>query len=107
MSQSVEHSSDGTSLQEDMEYHSKSGSQLEEKQIILINKDKEFTFLNIWFPLPYQFPKPYITLNKVMSNLDDALPKPYEWTHNRAKDPQNAFAYILHHFNIDRVSHSI
>ena len=90
-----------------MEYHSKSEPELEEKQIILIDESEEYTFLNIQFPLPYQFPKPYLMLNEVISNLDDALPKLYVWTHNIAKDPQNSLCYIIHHFNIDRVSHSI
>ena len=90
-----------------MEYHSKSEPESEEKQIILINPNEEFTFLNIRFPLPRHLPKPYIKLNEVILNLDDALPKPYVWTHNIAKDPQNALGYIICHFNIDRVSHSI
>ena len=64
-------------------------------------------FLNTQFPLPRQFLKPYLKLNEVMSNLDDALPKPYLWTHDIAKDPQQALGYIICHFNIDRVSHSI
>ena len=42
-----------------------------------------------------------------MSNPEDALPKPYVWTHNIAEDPENALAYIIIHFNIDRVSRSI
>ena len=107
MSQSSEQSSNGSSSQENMEYHSESKSESEERQIILVNQDEEFTFLNIWFPLPYQFLKPYIMLNKVMSNLDNALLKPYVWTHDIAEGPGNALAYIITHFNINRVSWSI
>ena len=107
MSQPSEYSSEEESSQNDTEYHSESGLKSEKKQIILVNSDEEFTFLNIWFPLPHEFPKPYIMLNKVMSNPDDALLKPYEWTHNIAEDPENTLAYIITHFNIDRVSQSI
>ena len=90
-----------------MEYHSKSESELEEKQIIFINDTEEYTFLNIRFPLPYQFQKPQIMLNKVMLNLDDALPKPYEWTHDSIMHPKSTLAYIITHFNINRVPRSI
>ena len=86
-----------------MEYH----SELEEKQIIHVDDSGGYTFLNIWFPLPYEFPKVYLVLNKVMSNIDDALPKPYVCTHDSIKDPYSALGYIIHHFNIGRVSHSI
>ena len=104
MSQPLEHSSNEQSSSQDMKYHSQSESESEEKQVIYINDSDEYMFLNIWFPLPYQFPQPYMTLNEVMSNLDDALLKPYEWTHDCIKDPKSALAYIITHFNIDRVS---
>ena len=107
MSQSSENSVEEESSENDTEYHSESEHKLDNKQIILVNSDEEFTFLNIWFPLPHEFPKPYIMLNEVMSNLDDALPKPYEWTHSKAEDPENALTYIITHFNINRVSRSI
>ena len=90
-----------------MEYHSELEHKSEKKQIILVNTNEEFTFLDIWFPLPHVFPKPYITLNEVMSNPDDALLKPYVWMHHTAKDSDNALAYIITHFNINRVSWSI
>ena len=107
MSQPLEHSSNGASSQTDTEYYSKLESKLKEKQIILINDWEEYMFLNIWFPLPYQFPKPYIMLSKVISNLDDVLPKPYEWTHDCIKDPKSTLSYIITNFNIDRVSWKI
>ena len=107
MSQPSEHSSDGSSSQTDTEYHSKLESESEERQIIPINDKEGFTFLNIQFPLPYQFPKPYIMLNEVMSNLDDVLPKPYEWTHDSVKDPKSALTYIITNFSINHVSRSI
>ena len=90
-----------------MEYHSESGSELEQKHIILVNPDEEFMFLNIWFPLPYNFLKLYLILKEVMSNLDDALLKPYVWEHGITKIPDNALGYIITHLNVQRVSHSI
>ena len=103
MSQASEHDSNEQSSSQNMEYHSES----EEKQIIPVNDSEGYTFLNIQFPLPYKFPKMYLVLNKVMSNIDDALPKPYVRTQDGIKDPDHALGYIIHHFNIDRVSHSI
>ena len=107
MLSSSEHNSEEESSQADTEYHSEIESKSEKKQIIPVSKDEEFMFLNIQFPLSYQFPKPYITLNEVMSNLDDVLLKPYEWTYNIAEDPEQALTYIITHFNIDRISQSI
>ena len=75
-----------------MEYPSKSGSKSEKKEIILVNPDEEFTFLNIRFPLPFNFPKLYLILNEVVSNLDHALLKPYVWEHSIAEYPDNALA---------------
>ena len=90
-----------------MEYHSESGSESEMKQIIFVKPDEEFTFLNIRFPLPFNFPKLYLILNEVVSNLNDALPKPYVWEHNIAEIPDNTLSYIITHFNIDEVSQTI
>ena len=103
MSPSSEHSSDKTSSETDTEYHSELESELEEKQIISIDYFKGFTFLDIWFLLPFEFPKPYLKLQEVMSNLDDTLPRPYVWTHDCVKDPESALAYIIIHFNIKKV----
>ena len=77
MSQPLEHSSDGSSSQSDMEYHSKSESESEERQLIPIDDTVGFTFLDIQLPSPYNFPKLYIRLQEVITNLDDALLKPY------------------------------
>ena len=107
MSHILEHDSEDDQSSQDTEYHSKSGSESEKKQIIFVSPDEEFTFLNIWFPLPFIFPKPYLIMNEVMSDIDDVLPKPYVWEHSIAKNPDNALGYIITHFNIDEVSHSI
>ena len=42
-----------------------------------------------------------------MSNLDHALLKPYDQIQHIAKDSEQALGYIIHHFNIDRVSRSL
>ena len=79
----------------------------ERQQIILVNHNEEFTLLKIRFPMPLEFPYPYIQLNKLMSTIDHVVPKSYDWIQNITRDPQCALGYIIHHFNIDRVSQSI
>ena len=107
MSQPLEHSSKGESSQTSMEYHFESESKSEEKQIIPIDDTEGITFLDIQFPLPFKFPKLYLKLQDIITNLDDALLKPYEQTHDYVKDPESALAYIITHFNIKTVSKSI
>ena len=46
-------------------------------------------FLDIWFPLPAQFPKPY------------------EWINYIIRDPEGALRYLISHFNFGKVSWSI
>ena len=107
MTQPLEHDSDRSSSQTDSEYHSKQETKSEEEQVIIVDYSKGHTFLDIWFPLPAQFPKPCLMLQEVTSNLDDTLPKPYEWTHDYVKDPKSALAYIITNFNIGKISRSI
>ena len=104
MSQSLEYdeSSQGSS-----EYHSGQELESERQQIILVNRDEEFTFLNIWFPMPLEFPNLYIQLNKLMATVDHVVPKSYDPIQSIAGDPQRALGYIIHHFNINRVSKSL
>ena len=99
--------SNGSSSHSDSEYHSKQEAESEEEQIIFVDYSKGHTFLDIWFPLPAQFPKPYLTLQEVITNLDDACLKPYEWTHNSIKDPESALSYIITNFHIRKISRSI
>ena len=77
------------------------------RKIIPIDDTAGITFLHIGFPLPLEFPKLYLKLQEVISNLDDGLSKPYERTHDCVKDPESALAYIITHLNIERVSKSI
>ena len=103
---SSEYESDDQSSQGSSEYHSRQEPESERKQIILINRDEEFTFLNIWFPMPQSYPHPYIQLNKLMSTVD-LVPKSYDWITDIPGDPNRALGYIIHHFNIDKVSQTI
>ena len=57
--------------------------------------------------MPLTFPEPYIQLNKLMTTVDHVVPKSYTGLQHIAKDPQHALAYIIHHFNIDKVSKSL
>ena len=107
MSQSLEYTSDDESSQEGSEYHSRQELESERKQIILVHCNEEFTFLNIWFPMPLEFPKPYIQLNELMSTVDHVVLKMDDGIQNIAGDPQRALGYIIHHFNIDKVSKNL
>ena len=106
MSHTSEYDSDDESSPGSSEYHSGQELELERKQIILINHDEEFTFLNIWFPMPQNYPHPYIQLNKLMSTVDLVL-KLYNQITDIPRDPNRALGYIICHFNIDKVSRSI
>ena len=88
-----------------MEYHSKSGTESEIGQFTLSNTEQRNSFLHVQFPMPYTFPKPYLTLNEVELMLDDTLP--HVQNKNIAKDPDEALSYIINHFNINTVSQSI
>ena len=104
MSQSLEYASNDEPSQGSSEYHSGQKPELERQQIILVDCDEEFTFLNIWFPMPLEFPNLHIQLNELTSTVDHVVPKSYDWIQSIAGNPQCALGYIIHHFNIDRVS---
>ena len=107
MSNTLEYNSgDETSQSGSSEYHSREEPESDRMQIILINHDEEFTFLNIQFPMPHPYPHPYIQLKELMTTVKIA-PESYDWITNIPGDPNRALGYILHHFNIDRVSRSI
>ena len=98
---SEEESSPGTS-----EYHSGEESEPDRMQIILVNREEEFTFLNIRFPMPLPYPKPYIQLKELMTTVE-TTPEKYNRITDISGNPHRALGYILYHFNIDRVSRSI
>ena len=106
MSNTSEYESDDESSPGSLEYHSGQELESDQKQIILVDRNEESTFLNIQFPMPQSYPHPYIQLKELMTTVEIA-PKPYDQITDIPGDPNRALGYILHHFNIDRVSHSI
>ena len=106
MSNTLEYESKEESSQGSSEYHSGQESEPDRMQIILVNCEKEFTFLNIRFPMPLPFPKPYIQLKELMTTVTTTL-ESYDRITDICGNPHRALGYILYHFNIDRVSRSI
>ena len=106
MSNTSEYDSDDESSPGSLEYHSGQELESDRKQIILINRDEEFTFLNIWFPMPQSYPHLYIQLKELMTTVETA-PQSYDRITDIPRNPNRALGYILHHFNIDRLSWSI
>ena len=89
-----------------LEYHSGEESEPDRTQIILVNREEEFTFLNIRFPMPRSYPKPYIQLKELMTTVNTPS-ESYDRVTDVAGNPHRALGYILYHFNIDRISRSI
>ena len=57
--------------------------------------------------MPQQYPHPYIQLNELISHMVTIVPKSYDQIQSIAGDPHRALGYIIHHFNIDKVSWQI
>ena len=107
MSNTLDYNSEDESSQSgSSEYHSGEEPESDRMQIILVNRNEEFTFLNIQFPMPSPYPHPYIQLSKLMTTVELA-PQSYDQITDIPGDPNQALGYILYHFNIDRVSRSI
>ena len=106
MSNTSEYDSEDESSPGSSEYHSRQEPESDRTQIILVDCNEEFTFLNIQFPMPSPYPHPYIQLSELMTTVK-LVPKLYDWITDIPGDPNRALGYILHHFNIDRVSCSI
>ena len=106
MSNTSEYESKGESSQGSSEYHSGQESEPDRMQIILVNREEEFTFLNIQFPMPSPYPHPYIQLKELMTTVT-MTPESYDWITDISRNPHRALGYILYHFNINRVSRSI
>ena len=98
--------SEDESVSGNSEYHSGEESEPDRTQIILVNREEEFTFLNIRFPMPLLYPKPYIQLKELMTTVRTSS-ESYERVTDISGNPNRALGYILYHFNIDRVSRSI
>ena len=99
MSHISENSSEDNESSQDTEFHSESGTELETEGYSLSNPDQKDNILHVRFPMPYTFPKPYLTLQEVIDNASDQ-------TRNLKieKDPDEALRYIINHFNIDKVA---
>ena len=106
MSNTSEYESEGESSQGDSEYHSRQELEPDRMQIILVNREEEFTFLNIRFPMPSPYPHPYIQWKELMTTVT-TTPELYNRITDISGNPHRALGYILYHFNIDRVSRSI
>ena len=106
MSNTSEYDSEHESSQGNSEYHSGEDSEPDRTQIILVNREEEFMFLNIRFPMPSPYPKPYIQLKELMTTVETPS-ELYDWITDISGNPHRALGYILYHFNIDRISRSI
>ena len=105
MSNTSEYESEESS-QSNSEYHSGEELEPDRTQIILVNREEEFTFLNIRFPMPLPYPHPYIQLKELMTTVEINT-ESYQRIIDIYRNPHRALGYILYHFNIDRVSRSI
>ena len=106
MSNTSEYDSGDESSQSSSEYHSGQESEPDRTQIILVNREEEFTFLNIRFPMPSPYPKLYIQLKELMTTVETPS-ESYDQITDISGNPHRALGYILYHFNIVRVSQSI
>ena len=97
MSHISENNSEDNKSSPDMEYHSESGTELETGDYTLSNPDQRNTILNVQFPMPYTFPKLYLTLQEVIDNASDQ-----KW--NMEEDPDEALRYIINHLTTDKVA---
>ena len=106
MSNTSDYDSNDESSPGSSEYHSGQESEPDRTQIILVNREEEFTFLNIRFPMPSPYPHPYIQLKELMTTVT-MTPELYDRITDISGNPHRALGYILYHFNIDIVSRRI
>ena len=99
MSRISENNSEDNESSQDMEFHSESGAESEEERYALSRSDQWKDILHVRFPMPYTFPKPYLTLQEVIDNASDQIRNT-----NIEKDPGEALRYIINHFHIDKVA---
>ena len=97
-----EHDSEDNESSQDTEYHSESGTESETGNYTLSNLEQRDSILYVQFPMPYTFPKPYLTLSELLDNTSNHVRH-----HNIAEDPDEALHCIINHFNISEVSKSI
>ena len=106
MSNTSEYETEESSQSGSSEYHSGEEPENDRMQIILVNREEEFTFLNIRFPMPLPYPHPYIQLKELMTTVT-TTPETYNQITDISGNPHQALGYILYHFNINRISCSI
>ena len=106
MSNTSKYDSDDEPSPSSLEYHSGQEPESDRMQIILVNRQEEFTFLHIQFPMSQSYPHLYIQLSKLMTTVEIA-PQSYDRITDIARSPNRALGYILYHYNIARVSQSI
>ena len=99
MSRISENDSEDNESSQDTEFHSESGTESEVETYSLSNPDQRDSILHVWFPMPYTFPKPYLTLQEVIDNASDQ-----KRNLKIEKDPDEALRYIINHFHIDKVA---
>ena len=99
MSRISENDSEDNESSHETEFHSESGTELEEESYALSNMDQMDSILHVRFPMPYTFPKPYLTLQEVIDNASDQ-----KRNLKIEKDPDEALRYIINHFHIDKVT---
>ena len=109
MSHSSEQDSEENESSRDTEYHSetgssKSGSESETGDYTLSSLDQWNSILHVRFPMPYTFPKPYLTLNEVLK-FDET--SDHARNNIIAEDPDEALRYIINHFHVDGIAKSI
>ena len=102
MSHISENNSEDNKSSQDTEYHSESGNESETGDYTLSNLDQKDTILDVHFPMPFYFSKPYLTLQEVIDNTLDHTQNP-----NIAEDPDEALRYIINHFNVNVIAESI
>ena len=104
MSHILEHDSEDNESSQDTEYHSESGNESETGEYTLSSPDQWNSILHIHFPMPYTFPKLYLTLNEVLKfdETSDHVRK-----NIIAEDPDEALRYIINHFHVEGITKSI
>ena len=99
MSRISENDSEDNKSSQDTEFHSESGTESENEGYSLSSPDQKDSILHVRFPMPYTFPKPYLTLQEVIDNASDQ-----KRNTKKGEDPDEALAYIINHFHIDKVT---
>ena len=99
MSRISENNSEDNESSQDTEFHSESGTESEEESYALSTSDQKDSILHVRFPMPYTFPKPYLTLQEVIDNASDQKRNP-----KIEENPDEALRYIINHFHIDKVA---